>query len=393
MIKNHSTPHTGMPENPVHAFFEKFRYPGILMLLAIISIVFFSQGFTTVDASSILGVTLTPTATATPTATDLPPTEPAPTKTPVPVTGGEKPDIYKWVSSMFVKPGETFKYFIDITNNSSKLKYAFVRDPLSASLEYVGATTSKGSIFLSDNNVVIAELGNLEPKETAHIEITVKVLSATAVGSKICNFARIQYTLGDRQINTGSNSACIDVVVAPPPSALLPETTTDDETTPTDQGSIALQPPAAADGNPVHYMVKFVCGLQAEVETGEPPVKPGNYATAINLHNYTGEEIVLTYRPALHYTVGADLPPTFELKTIAIAPFSVLELDCNELWNYMALEPGEFIKGMVDIGSPVLFPVVAVYTALVTDHMEITETGAGISIDVEYIDPFLPYTP
>jgi hypothetical protein len=81
------------------------------------------------------------------------------------------------------------------------------------------------------------------------------------------------------------------------------------------------------------------------------------------------------------------------LKTITIAPFSVLELDCNELWSYMALEPGEFIKGMVDIGSPVLLPVAAVYTALVTDHMEITETGAGISIDVEYIEPFLPYTP
>ena len=39
------------------------------------------------------------------------------------------------------------------------------------------------------------------------------------------------------------------------------------------------------------YSVKYVCGLQTIPSTSfrppaEPPVKPGNYATAINFHNY-----------------------------------------------------------------------------------------------------------
>src|SRR5215831_4158638 len=43
-------------------------------------------------------------------------------------------------------------------------------------------------------------------------------------------------------------------------------------------------------GQPCVYSVKFICGDQSAIPNlrppSEPPVKPGNYATAINIHNY-----------------------------------------------------------------------------------------------------------
>ena len=45
--------------------------------------------------------------------------------------------------------------------------------------------------------------------------------------------------------------------------------------------------PAAADVPYLSYAVKFVCGEQKPIDPSqfEPPVKPGNYATEINIHN------------------------------------------------------------------------------------------------------------
>src|SRR5690242_3393793 len=40
------------------------------------------------------------------------------------------------------------------------------------------------------------------------------------------------------------------------------------------------------------YSVKFLCGFQNPIDVSplgpqaEPPVKPGNYATAVNIHNF-----------------------------------------------------------------------------------------------------------
>jgi hypothetical protein len=73
-----------------------------------------------------------------------------------------------------------------------------------------------------------------------------------------------------------------------------------------------------------------------------------------------------------------------------------LEIDCRDIWTLTETAAGTFIKGMVDIGIPQELPVVAVYTAEVTDLMDpesLTTTGAGISIDVEYIEPFLEPEP
>ena len=112
--------------------------------------------------------------------------------------------------------------------------------------------------------------------------------------------------------------------------------------------------------------------------------------TAINLHNYTDRSVCGTLRLALDYTLEApETLPTFEPKIFEIAPLRTLEIDCNTLWATTRIEPGAFMKGMVDIGLATNLPAVAVYTAEITDQMGITNSGAGISIDVEYLTPFI----
>src|SRR5689334_20844227 len=47
-------------------------------------------------------------------------------------------------------------------------------------------------------------------------------------------------------------------------------------------------PPAPVAVSYWSYTAKYVCGLQRDAgadQQGEPPVKPGNYATEINIHN------------------------------------------------------------------------------------------------------------
>jgi len=141
----------------------------------------------------------------------------------------------------------------------------------------------------------------------------------------------------------------------------------------------------------VTYMVKFVCGYQdSNFTVVEPGVKSANYATAINLHNYSDEWVCGLKRPSLDYTeFNQALPPVINLQGFEIAPFSVLEVDCNSIWASTDNPYGTFLKGMIEISLGQNLPAVAVYTAQITDQMEFTNTGAGISIDVEYLTPFV----
>ena len=160
-----------------------------------------------------------------------------------------------------------------------------------------------------------------------------------------------------------------------------------------------LLDPLAVDGEademPYHYMVKFVCGYLPPLGPEEEPVKPGNYATAINIHNYTTGAVVIYKRPALHYHEYApdELPPVFWAEKFWIKKRRVLEVDCMDVWLLTGTPPGSFQKGMMQISMRGELPVVAVYTA--QTNLEppaagaAADPGAGISIDVEYIEPFL----
>ena len=140
----------------------------------------------------------------------------------------------------------------------------------------------------------------------------------------------------------------------------------------------------------VQYMVKFVCGFVPPPDTGEPPpVKPGDYATAINIHNYTYQNVRIQKRVALHMREGTAPPPIPRSQWATMYKLRVLEIDCVDIWNLSQLPFGTFVKGMVHIGTPFEVPVAAVYTVLQdVDGDHVPEVG-GQSIDVEYVKPLI----
>jgi len=138
---------------------------------------------------------------------------------------------------------------------------------------------------------------------------------------------------------------------------------------------------AQPSGFPI-YSVKFVCGLQTIASTqfkppAEPPVKPGNYATLINIHNFhsntTGAPVPLL-KKAVVSIPESQLPkssPTSRLLTEQLAPNQAIDVDCREIMRLLATATPPvpagttFITGFVEIQSVSGAPlsVTAVYTS------------------------------
>ena len=108
------------------------------------------------------------------------------------------------------------------------------------------------------------------------------------------------------------------------------------------------------------YATKFVCSKS----DGEV-VAPGNYFTAVNIHNPT--------RTTVHFRakVAVALPglrpgPVSGFHPVILGPDEALEIDCPDIFNpeiFKFERPSEFLKGFVVIESRVELDVVAVYTA------------------------------
>ncbi len=151
------------------------------------------------------------------------------------------------------------------------------------------------------------------------------------------------------------------------------------------------------------YAAKFVCGYQrttgsAQPAPGEPVVKPGNYATEINIHNPAYKQVPL--RKKFLVLVNQSNPqnplivrepqqvePT-KYMTMTLGPDYATMDDCNNLWAIIypgvALpSPMPVFIGYLVILSPLELDVDAVYTANAPGDLAIAPTG--ISIDVERV--------
>jgi hypothetical protein len=129
---------------------------------------------------------------------------------------------------------------------------------------------------------------------------------------------------------------------------------------------------ARAQGTALYtYSVKFLCGLQGVPSSQFPPpreptVKPGNYATAINVHNYHVATSGTSFRKKAVIARPESVNPRGPISTVVgekLGPNQALTVDCNEiakLFGPIALPP--FIDGFVEIVSPVQLSVTAVYT-------------------------------
>lgn len=128
------------------------------------------------------------------------------------------------------------------------------------------------------------------------------------------------------------------------------------------------------------YSAKFVCGRMVDVPPSdadngfelEPPVKPGNYATTINVHNFRQQEVTIKLNAT---AVGAlprsvvDEPPVPRSTTITrtLGPNQGLELECSDIGDRLDLPdtnlPVIFLDGFVRIETTSRLEVVGVYTS------------------------------
>jgi hypothetical protein len=122
---------------------------------------------------------------------------------------------------------------------------------------------------------------------------------------------------------------------------------------------------AQASTAPYVYSVKYLCGLQVVPSTQfpppqEPPVKPGNYATAINIHNYHLKPTVFQRKSVVAGGAIGKL-----LARQILAANQAVTVGCQQI--VAAIPPGTtvpppFIEGFAEIVSPVQLSVTAVYT-------------------------------
>ena len=111
------------------------------------------------------------------------------------------------------------------------------------------------------------------------------------------------------------------------------------------------------------YSAKFLCGEMGGGAAGnvlEGPVKPGNYLTAINVHNPNGNVVILRKKALLLFNAGQVPPAGPEARfgpgpliTVDLPPDWGFEIDCSDIRKVLLantpVPPPVFIKGFVVI--------------------------------------------
>jgi len=121
------------------------------------------------------------------------------------------------------------------------------------------------------------------------------------------------------------------------------------------------------------YAVKFVCG-----KSDGRVVAPGEYWTAINVHNPL--ERPVRFRKKIAVALPHEEPgPVSQFFEARLGPDEALEIDREDIFEH-AQVGDDFLKGFVVIHSDVQLDVVAVYTAAGEDR--------GVNtLDVEVVLP------
>ncbi len=140
------------------------------------------------------------------------------------------------------------------------------------------------------------------------------------------------------------------------------------------------------------YSVKFVCGTQPEPGPKVPhactPVRPGTYATEINIYNYNRQtaEIKKLFVPVVlsGEPIGREprVAKVHGEDKISLPQHTATMDDCCRIDEVLKLPAGLLTIGFLEIISTVELSVTAVYTA--TDLK-----SNSLSIDVDQIQPKL----
>src|SRR5215469_16666516 len=111
----------------------------------------------------------------------------------------------------------------------------------------------------------------------------------------------------------------------------------------------------------MQYAVKFVCG-----KSDGTVVAPGEYWTAINVHNPTSLPVKFKKKFAVGFP--SERPgPVSKFFDAKLEPDETFEIDRKDIFAHVNTNL-EFIKGFVIIETVVELDVVAVYTAAGSDR-------------------------
>lgn len=156
--------------------------------------------------------------------------------------------------------------------------------------------------------------------------------------------------------------------------------------------ALTLTSVAWAQQRPVdEHAAKILCGVPQPTTSDIPPVAPGRYFTAINVHNPT--DTTVRYRKK--FAIALPLEQAGQIRGFfygELGPDHALEIDCEEILNAFPLRPilipppphtrrVRFLKGFAiiqPIDSAVELDVVAVYTAA-------GATGQVETLDIERV--------
>lgn len=143
------------------------------------------------------------------------------------------------------------------------------------------------------------------------------------------------------------------------------------------------------------FAVKYVCGFQrADYGPGEPQVKPGNYATEINIQNFNNTSVDIRKRVLVLVKQGDPVgrEPNFVTfaasDAITLPPQGATMDDCNRIWQLLypgvvPPTPMPVMIGYLMLYSPTDLNVDAVYTASAPGQPGVEPSGT--SIDVERV--------
>jgi hypothetical protein len=148
-------------------------------------------------------------------------------------------------------------------------------------------------------------------------------------------------------------------------------------------------PPATAQGELGYtYSAKFICGTAGSSD----PLLPGQYSTAINVHNLQ-DFSAHVYKKAVLAPPESQSPgvPT-AFRELAVPADAAFEIDCADIRSFFDIEVPPFIKGFVVIESPVELDVWGVYTSTLSQGAP--TNGNDIAEDIEVV-PFTrqPFPP
>jgi hypothetical protein len=141
----------------------------------------------------------------------------------------------------------------------------------------------------------------------------------------------------------------------------------------------------------VEYAAKIVCGVQAtNTQVFEPPTKPGNYATAINIHNpnqlTTTAPIAFTKHVVIANEEGTTLSTPTTPVNATLNSDNAMEVDCNTIVSefFDGKAPAAFFKGFLVILTATgnSLDVVGVYSAQPLPPSGSTFNDTGIALDI-----------